>query len=98
MESCVSYVVSQSNTEVSDDLGYRWESGELSDWEVLAELTGIRVKILKNILADMDFDQWDAHDSWRRAGDAFDELLGPPLGVFIPYEGLPPFGEVAVPV
>lgn len=86
MESCVAYVTSHKSIEVSDDLGYRWSSGEMTDWEVLSELTGVRVPILKNILGEMTYEEWDAHDSWRRAGWEFDSLLGPQL-----YEGIPPF-------
>ena len=86
MESCVAYVVNQSNTEISDDLGYRWEAGELTDWEVLSELTGVRIPILKNVLSELTAEEYETHHCWVDAGQTFDWLLGGDIPYYVEKE------------
>jgi hypothetical protein len=67
------------NGDMPLDIGHRWSSGELSDWEVLSLLTGESVQNLKCAFECMSDEEERVADSWRNAGEAFDNLLGGPL-------------------
>lgn len=67
------------------DLGYRWSSGELSDWEVLCSLVGSAREASIMVQSEgHNASLVETRRAWKQAGDAWDWALDP--------ESSPPWG------